>query len=301
MLLDTVRKLIGWRVSATEAQFAVPPTLLLPEIAIAEDDDPVWPSARIGIVEALWGKGFLSPGGEAETLRLAKPMGLSAASSLLLLGTGSGGPTRSIAANLGVWVSGFEANPRLASLANERSVRAGLGRRAQVETWDPLAPKFPPHYYHHGVALEPLRGARPEPTLAAISLALKPGGQLVLVELVADAKLDANDPMTTTWARLDHRPPDVPSELTITRVLGRLGFDVRIVEDISGRHMRQSVAGWRTAVRAMEDTRPALHELALVVREAELWLARFRLMRAGRLRLVRWHAIGRGGIEPPPG
>jgi hypothetical protein len=89
--------------------------------------------------------------------------------------------------------------------------------------------------------------------------------------------------------------------LAITRVLGRLGFDVRIVEDISRRHMQQLVAGWRTAVRAMEDTRPTMHELGLVVREAELWLARFRLLRAGRLRLVRWHAIGRGGIEPPAG
>jgi hypothetical protein len=32
-----------------------------------------------------------------------------------------------------------------------------------------------------------------------------------------------------------------------------------------------------------------------VIREAERWLARCRLMRAGKLRLVRWHAIGRGG------
>jgi cyclopropane fatty-acyl-phospholipid synthase-like methyltransferase len=301
MLLDTVRKLLGWHAAAIESPFAVPPTLLAPEIALADDDDPVWPSARIGIAEALWGEGFLCPGGAAETLRLAKPMGLSAASSLLLLGAGSGGSTRSIATSLGVWVSGFEANPRLAALANERSIRAGLGKRAQVETWDPGVPKFPLHYYHHGMALEPLHGARPEPTLAALSLALKPGGQLVLVELVADLKLDAADPTVTAWARLDHRPPEVPGELTISRVLGRLGFDVRIVEDVSRRHMQQSVAGWHTAVQAMEDTRPTLHELALIVREAELWLARYRLMRAGKLRLVRWHAIGRGGIEASPG
>ncbi len=301
MLLDTVRKLLGWHAAATEAPFVVPPTLLAPELDLGEDDDPVWPSARIGIAEALWGEGFLCPGGAAETLRLAKPMGLSAASSLILLGAGSGGPVRSIATSLGVWVSGFEANPRLASLANERSVRAGLGRRAHIETWDPLAPKFPPHYYHHGLALEPLHGDKPEPMLAALARALKPGGQLVLVELVADLKLDAADPMVAAWARLEHRLPTVPGELTVTRVLGRLGFDVRIVEDITRRHMQQSVAGWNTAVQAMDDTRPTLRELGLVVREAELWLARYRLMRAGRLRLVRWHAIGSGGIEPPPG
>jgi len=298
MLLDTVRKLIGWHASPSDAPFAPAPPLSPTEPAPAEDDDPVWPSARIATVEALWGEGYIAPGGEGETLRLAKPIGLSAASSLILVGAGTGGPARSIASNLGVWVTGFETNPRLVELANERSLRAGLGRRAQVEIWDPLLPSFPVHHYHHGMALEPLRGTKPEPALSALSLALKPGGQLVLVELVADMKLDAIDPAIAAWAHLDNRPPALPAELAITRVLGRLGFDVRIVEDISRRHMQQVVAGWRVAVQAMQETRPTLHELARVVREAELSLARFRLMRAGRLRLVRWHAIGRGGIEP---
>jgi hypothetical protein len=35
-----------------------------------------------------------------------------------------------------------------------------------------------------------------------------------------------------------------------------------------------------------------MQQLALIVREAELWMARLRLMRERRLRLVRWHAIG---------
>src|SRR4051812_4499997 len=165
MLLDSVRRLLGWNAALTETAFEEALPSPAPELPLADDDDPVWPSARIGTVEMLWGEGFLFPGGAAETLRLAKPMGLSAASSLLLLGAGSGGPARSIATNLGVWVSGFEANVRLADLANERSVRAGLGRRAPIEPWNPLAPKFPLHYYHHGMALEPLHGARPEPAL----------------------------------------------------------------------------------------------------------------------------------------
>jgi SAM-dependent methyltransferase len=302
MLLDSVRRLLGWDAEPTDVA-PLPAALLslAPEVALAEDDDPVWPSARIGIAEALWGEGFLFPGGMAETLRLAKPIGLSTTSSLLMLGAGSGGPPCSIASELGVWVTGFEANARLAARANERSARAGLGRRVQVETWDPLAPRFPLHHYHHGMALEPLRGFKPEPALAALSLALKPGGQLVLVEVVADLKLDANDPIVAAWARLDGRTPDVPSELAITKVLRRLGFDVRIVEDISHRHMQHALAGWRGAVRGMADMRPTPHQLAPVVREAELWLARVRLMRAGVLRLVRWHAIGRGGIELPSG
>ena len=52
----------------------------------------------------------------------------------------------------------------------------------------------------------------------------------------------------------------------------------------------------------MAGARPTLRQVAVVVREAELWLARFRLMRAGRLRLVRWHAIAaRRDEAAPPG
>jgi SAM-dependent methyltransferase len=300
MLLDSVRSLFGRHAHAPQmaAQTTEAALSLVPDAGLATDDDPVWPSARISVAEALWGEGFLFPGGAAELLHLANPMGLSAASSLLLLGAGPGGATRCIASELGVWVTGYEANARLVALSNERSLRAGLGRRALVEQWSPHAPKFPLHYLHHAMAIEPLHGAKPEEALAAVSLALKPGGQFVLVELVADLALDPNDQMVAAWVRLDHRAPDIPSELRMTRILGRLGFDVRIVEDISRRHMQQAVAGWRTAVRSMEATRPTLQQVAMVVREAELWLARFRLMRAGKLRLVRWHAIGRANAPP---
>jgi SAM-dependent methyltransferase len=244
------------------------------------------------VAEALWGEGFLFPGGSDEVLRLTKPLGLTAASSMLLIGAGSGGAPRRIATEFGVWVTGYEENPRLVELANERSQRAHLGRRAQVEFWDPLQPKFPRNYFHHGMAIEAVRDAPVEPVLTAAAEALKPGGQFVLLDLVADRPLDATDPMVATWARLERRDAEVPSELATTDLLARLGFDVRIAEDVSRRHMDSAMHGWSAAVEAMEGVRPTLRQVAVVVREAEMWLARFRLMRAGRLRLVRWHAIG---------
>lgn len=300
MLLDSVRQLLGWHSPpAVVAQPADVPAVVPPPSAPPEDDDPVWPSARISAAEMLWGEGYLFPGGADFTLRLAKPLCLSPASSLLLLGAGSGGPTCCIANTLGVWVSGYEENARLAALANERSTRAGLARRAQVEVWNPHTPQFALHYFHHAIAIEPLHGAPAQPTLAAVSLALKPGGQFVLVETVADLPLDPADPAVATWARLERRPADAPRELAISKTLARLGFDVRIVEDMTRCHLQLAMEGWQNTVRAMADARPAARLLAHVVDEAELWMARFRLMQAGRLRLVRWHAIGRGGAAVP--
>lgn len=93
-----------------------------------------WTLPRLRVVEALWGEGFLLPGGAEEVLRLAVPLGLSAASSVLLLGVGSGGPSVRLAGDLGVWVHGHEADPFLAEMAARRIQRAGvaLAKRATV-------------------------------------------------------------------------------------------------------------------------------------------------------------------------
>jgi hypothetical protein len=265
---------------------------LQPSPNVAEDCP--WPVERLGVADALWGEGFQFPGGQAETLRLVKPLGLSAATSLLLLGAGSGGPPCCIANDLGVWVTGYESDHDLVSAATERSLRSGLARRAKIAAWDPDAPVFERGYFHHALALEPLRDGLVEPILAALAQALKPGGHLVLLETVADDPLDAADPQVAAWQRLDGRRLErLPAEITITRALGRLGFDVRIVEDVSRRHIHQSVAGWRDAVRGMEQAKPNRREAAQLIKEAELWLLRIRLFRSHGLRLVRWHAIGK--------
>jgi cyclopropane fatty-acyl-phospholipid synthase-like methyltransferase len=264
-----------------------------PEPSEAVLEDCPWPAERQEVVDALWGEGFQFPGGEAETLRLVKPLGLSAATSLLLVGAGSGGPPCSIASDLGVWVTGYESDHELLNAATDRSLRSGLSRRAQIASWDPESPSFERGYFHHGLALEPLRDALVEPALTAVAQALKPGGHLVMLQTVADTPLDPEDPLVAAWQQLDGcRLDRLPAEVTITRALGRLGFDVRIVEDLSRRHMQQSVAGWREAVRGMEQAKPNHREAAQLIREAELWLLRIRLFRSRALRLVRWHAIG---------
>ena len=252
-LLEIVRSLLGRHVPSPSAKLApAAGPSLMSAAALPVDDDPEWPTARISVAEALWGEGFLFAGGHDEALRLATPLGLSAASSLMFLSAGTGGAPRSITTELGVWVTGYECNTHLVEVANERNARAGLGRRAQIELWDPLAPKFPPRYFHHVIAIEPLHGAPMEPVLAAVTLALKPGGQFVLVEAVADKALDPSDTAVAHWAGLERRPADVPTEFGISRTLAALGFDVRIAEDISGRHMHQALDGWHAAVRSIE-------------------------------------------------
>ncbi|MCW3477445.1 methyltransferase domain-containing protein [Limobrevibacterium gyesilva] len=251
-----------------------------------------WDDQRLAVAEALWGEGFLAPGGAEEVLRLAVPLGLSAASSLLLLGAGAGGPARVLAAELGVWVSTCDADPVLVDLAARRIQRAGaaLAKRASVAAWNPVAPQFRRHGFHHALAADALHLGEPAAVLAALAAAIKPGGQMMLVELVADSPLDMADGAVAAWCRLERRHAALPSEAQVTTALARLGFEVRVVEDQSRRHIRQAIQGWNGLIRTLSGTRPSQAYAVSLVAEAELWMRRIRLLRDGRIRLVRWHA-----------
>ncbi len=255
---------------------------------------PIWPASRLAIEEEIWGTGFLTPGGGPEVLRYAAPIGLSAAATLLLLGAGTGGPAQILATERGIWVAAHEADPDLAAIAARRIQRAGaaLAKRAFVSQWDRHDPDFRPRSAHHALAIDAIRDATAEPVLAAIATALKPHGQIVLVETVAPTPPDPADPAIAAWFRLEGRAPLLPAPDTITRALTRIGFDVRVTEDLSARHMRLAVHGWRHFVRQMARERPAHDRAAAIVTEAELWTRRIRLMHSGQIRLMRWHAIG---------
>jgi len=244
-------------------------------------------------VESLWGEGFVTPGAGPEALRLVKPLGLSASVTLLLLGGGLGGPAKDISSSFGAWIASFEADPELCAIARARAATGEPNSRVTVESWDRFRPMFRQRCANHALSLEALRGADPAPVLESMAAALRPHGQIVLTELVSDDVPDDTDREFAAWCRLDNRLPCLPSSADVTTALRRLHFDVRVVEDMSDRHISQTLGGWRDAVKAMEaGPRPTPSSAAAFVTEAELWLLRIRLMRRLGVKLLRWHAIG---------
>jgi SAM-dependent methyltransferase len=255
-----------------------------------------WPAARLALTNNLWGGGFIFPGGEIETLRLTRPLGLSAAASLLIVGVGGGGPASAVTRNLGAWVTGMDTDPSLLAAARAMIARTQLTKKVAIKAWDPDNPEFEPKSHHHCLALESFHGAHPEPILDGLARALKPGGQIVLTELAAPEPLDRADPTVRRWAELERRDPaHILAPVAVTRMLGRVGLDVRVAEDMSQRHLEHAMLGWRVVLREL-DRKPSRQEAVQLVREAELWLLRRRLIREGLLRMMRWHAISHAAI-----
>lgn len=252
---------------------------------------PPWSPERIALLDRLCGESHPLPGGREEVLRLVRPLRLKDAHTLLLLGAGTGDAARVITQTTGCWVSGFEQEPALVSVAVRRSAEAGLAKKAAIEPWQPSAPKFRAGFFDHALALCALRGAPAEPMLAALADAIKLSGQLVMVDLVADQALPTEDRDVAAWLRLEVQGGALPREADITRTLTQLGFDVRVSEDISAPYQTHALAAWREAVAPLALTPPDPTQAAVLVAEAERWLLRIRLLRTGRLRLIRWHAM----------
>ena len=274
-----------------------PPGRLAAEAEPQPQPDPpgAWTPRRIRLAATLWGEGFISPGGEEEALRLSKPLGLQESHSLLNLGAGLGGAARAITTAWGAWVSGFEENPELAAAGEALSKKAKLEKKAEIKPYDPAAPRFRPNYFHHALVQEALWTVEDKPgLLEPVAAALKPGGQLVMTDLtLGEAPLSPDDETARAWARLDRGPACLVPGDAETALLAKLGFDVRIAEEISARHVQQAVAAWRGMVEVLVAQPPTRVQALAVIQEAELWLRRLALIRSGRLRLMRWHAIRR--------
>ena len=130
-------------------------------------------------------------------------------------------------------------------------------------------------------------------------ISLKVGGQLVMTEMCADEALTADDPTVARWSWLEHRALSTlhPAK-AIGRMLSRVGFDVRVAEDVSARHIENALIGWRIAVRELRHNKPSPAITARLVAEAEIWLLRVKLLHDHRLRMMRWNAISNAAATP---
>lgn len=254
--------------------------------------DP-WSAARLAVTDGLWGEGFFQPGGAEEIQLLARPLGLTPAHSLLLVGSDSGGPPRCLAAGLGCWVSAFASNPALVELSAARCASAGLGKRVTLSLWSRENPAFPERYFQRALALDPFEQGKPAAVIPALVRALKPDGELVMTAVVAGpaaatARLDA-------WQAAELRSAPPAEEAELCRLLEGAGHEVRVAKDETVRHVQLAVRQWHEFVTALKADRPDPVRARQIVAEAERWLLRARLMRAGAIRMMRFHSIGRAG------
>jgi SAM-dependent methyltransferase len=258
--------------------------------------EPAAPPDPLTIRQWLWGPGFHTPGTAEDVLALTQPFGANASTRLLDVAAGLGGAARAIAAQSGAYVSALERDP---DLARAMSLAAGRQKQVPVGQMDPETLELRAGTFDGILGREATHLVLDkERLLRVLLLGLRPRGQLLLTEFVAEPAL-AGRPELAAWAALQPREPLLWSLRQYSDCFLSLGVELRVPEDISAAYKSQIVEGWGRLLRTVDlRSLPRGHRLA-VVAEAERWMPTVAALDCGALRMYRFHMLAgpvRGGL-----
>ena len=254
----------------------------------------IWSVDRVNLAEAIWGQGFHTPCGTDHLATLIKPLALDETMSVLNLGAGPGGIAHMIARTTGAWVTGLDADPVLAWAGMNRSLKAGLAKRAPIQAFNAERPEFDKRY-DAMVAKECFFTVhRKEELFAAIVQALKPRAQLQFTDYVLKHSAGGGT-VLNAWRSGE---PERPYPWTIAQIADRLrqlGCDIRITEDISDSHRSMILTAWDRLTTILPHRKADDDFQELIMQEGELWMRRIAALETGDLRIYRFYALGPKG------
>ncbi len=265
--------------------------LLAQAQARATPDTP-WSEERRKLVQLIWGEGFIGPGGESITTELSQPMCLDSSASMIEIGAGMGGGTRSIAASAGTYVTGWDLDREL---AEEAVVQAGvysLEKKAAVHHLNPDEYTFKPNFYNGALIRESLyRIEEKEEFVKSIIESVKPESQVVIWDFFFEDS--AAGPALEEWTLSEHAPVYPWSVDAARQCLVDNGVDIRVTTDETDRYSMMALDAWKKFQKAiLED--PLGEDLAIpLVREVELWSRRTAALESGELRVYRISGVKR--------
>jgi SAM-dependent methyltransferase len=250
-----------------------------------------WSAARVKVSELIWSDGFSFPGGSEHVLKLVKPMGLTKEKTMLDLNSGLGGAARVIAKAFGTYVTGMDASPTLAKAGMAASEKAGLAKKAVIESFDPLTVILPQRKYDAVFArLVFLPLEHKKRLLAQVEQSLKPGGQFMFLEFSLGSP-DAKSPALQAWIKGEDHPPHPITIDAYAEELKALKMDVRVAEDMTAEFRGLVLEGWGRLAQALKPKSLAPDEAQGLTHEVELWGRRIAAFDSGDLRVARLYAI----------
>ncbi|MDP6709604.1 MAG: methyltransferase domain-containing protein, partial [Alphaproteobacteria bacterium] len=152
-----------------------------------------------------------------------------------------GSATRVVARETGAWVYGFEPDAMLVEAADRISTQAGLAKKAAVESTLFEKSDIRDASRDAVLSFEALYTVEDkEALLATIKRFLKPRGQLLITDF-ARAIEQESSPDIEIWSAYERQPVHLAAADWYASHLGSLGFDVRVVEDMSAAYCREIV------------------------------------------------------------
>lgn len=253
----------------------------------AENQTGEWSEVRAKLVQDIWTRGCIVPGGDEYAADLMAGARLNAAETMLEIGIGFGGSTRAIIERFQNYVTCHERNPALVKAVRRQAIEHNVADKLEIIQSDLEKVKFKGGYFRAALLREVLYTIEdPAVLLEKVKNALKSGeSQIVITDLMFDRESTA--PASAQWMKAEPVAVYPYSLNELTATLTRLGFTIRTEEDESALYRRMIIDAWKSYLTTL-DTESLPPELGRqIVHEANFWAARIGALDAGALRYVR--------------
>jgi ubiquinone/menaquinone biosynthesis C-methylase UbiE len=169
--------------------------------------------------------------GERLTREVGDRLSLSQGQHILDVGCGTGKSTVQIATTYGVRVTGITISKQQVEIARTQYGREVLAGHVHFQFTDAMDMPFADASFDSAYAIESLvHMLDKRSAIAQIARVLRPGGRLVIADLVADHSCPGS-PISTRYAEVFRTPP-LASVDDLRKLLSQEGFKVTNVTDI---------------------------------------------------------------------
>ncbi|WP_417319914.1 methyltransferase domain-containing protein [Emcibacter sp.] len=280
-----------------------PKAVPAPEAAVSESKERLsgnlavlpWDETRMEISQLVWGEGYCGPGGPDHIKTMSKLLAMTPEMSAAVVGAGLGGPCRVMAEEFGVWITGYEESPELAKKGMSISTMAGLGKKAEISSYDPNSEEPFNRRFDRAFSKEALYTVKEKGNLLTKMFEkLKDDALFLISDYTLSGPEVLEDDNVQKWLKQEiNRPYPVTAEM-MTAMLEKAGFMLRVNEDISDLYIDLIAKSWsnadKIAATLATDNGENCPEIGVLMKEASFWSLRAKLLKEKKIHVWRFLA-----------
>ena len=257
----------------------------------AASGDNQWSETRRQLAQEIWSHGFVVPGGTEYIEKLVSGCSLTAAETLLEIGVGMGGGTRTIIGKFGNYITGYERDPNLAAAAMRHAVTYEIDDKLNVTALPFEELNLKSSYFRAALLRDIIYTMEDKAGLIAkIGDSLKAGQSYLVMTDFLFAADDESDELAA-WKAVEERSVYPWTEAELTKAFGRAGIQPRIVDDESDDYCAMVLDAWSEYMKTIKGAELSPEMGKELEREAEFWARRVAALKAGALRYYRIEGV----------
>jgi cyclopropane fatty-acyl-phospholipid synthase-like methyltransferase len=259
--------------------------------AAAADAKGAWSDARRQLAQEIWSPGFVVPGGNDYVEKLINGCSLTEAETMLEIGVGMGGCTRTIIGKFGNYVTGYERDADLAAAAVRHAVTYDIDDKLEVVNVPFESLELKKSYFRATLIRDILYTVENKCSmLTKVADSLKTGESfLVMTDFLFDA--DNESPELKAWKAVEERPVYPWTEAELTKCLSAAEVQPRIVENEGEEYCAMVVRAWSEYLKSVEGKEISDEMGHEMKREGDYWARRCAAIQSGDLKYFRIECV----------